>query len=84
MQFDNVNFALDHHRRVDVTEIGEVISTWRSLFTTHLANSKVEFNRRQTNEVVRILVGVATLSVGLKIYYHIPRCINSLIINEML
>lgn len=92
MQFDNVDFALDlkittdvfHHWRVYVTKSGQVISTWESLFTTHFSNSKVEFNTRQTIEIAHILAGVAALSAGFKIYYHIPRCINSLIINEML
>nr|ABN08771.1 probable reverse transcriptase At2g02650 -, related [Medicago truncatula] len=59
MQFDNVDFVLDskittdafHNRQVDVTEFGQVISTCRSLFNSHFSNSKVEFNRRQSNEV---------------------------------
>ena len=92
MQFGNVNFVLnlkittdafDHHL-IDVTEFGQVISACQSLFNTNFSNSKVEFNKRQANEVAHTLAGVATLSASPNIYYHVPRCINSLIINEML
>jgi len=49
MQFDNVDFALDskitadafNHRRIDVTEFGQVILACQSLFNTHFSNSKV-------------------------------------------
>jgi ribonuclease HI len=92
MQFDNVDFVLDskittdafNHRWIDVTEFGQVISACQSLFNTNFSNSKVEFNRRQANEVAHTLAGVATLSASPNIYYRVPRCINSLIINEML
>jgi len=82
MQFDNVNFAL-HLKitKVYVTEFGQVISAWESLFTTHFSNSKVEFNRRQTIEVAYILAEVVALSAGSKIYYHIPCCINHLLLS---
>lgn len=89
MQFDEVDVVLDskitidafHHREVDVTEFGQVISACRSLFNTHFSNSKIEFNEQQANEVAHTLVGVATLTVSPTIYYLVPRCINSLIFN---
>jgi len=92
MQFDDVDVVLDskitidafHHRQVDVTEFGQVILACQSLFNTHFSNSKVEFNRRQANEVAHTLAGVAVLTASPTIYYRVPRCINSLIINEML
>ena len=92
MQFDNVDFVLDsnittdafNHRRIDVTEFGQVMSACQSLFNINFSNSKVEFNKRQANEVAHTLAGVVTLSASPKIYYHVPRCINSLVINEML
>ena len=92
MQFDNLDFTLDskittdafNHRQIDVTEFGQVISACQSLFNTHFSNSKVEFNRSQANEVAHILAGAVTLSAIPNIYYHVSRCINSLIINEML
>ncbi|AES67217.1 hypothetical protein MTR_2g088140 [Medicago truncatula] len=62
-----------NHRRIDVTEFGQVISACQSLFNTNFSNSKVEFNRRQANEVAHTYVGVATLSSSPNIYYHVPR-----------
>ena len=49
-----------------------------------LINSKVEFNRQQANEGVHVLAGVATLLVNLTTYFIVPRCIEHLIINEMI
>ncbi|AES96841.1 hypothetical protein MTR_5g042170 [Medicago truncatula] len=44
----------------------------------------VEFNRQQANEVTHALVGEVALSASLVIYFHIPDCINDIIIKEML
>jgi len=57
MSFNNVDFTSDsiftidafHQAWVDVTEIGQIIFACRHLFTSQFTNSKVEFNRRQTN-----------------------------------
>lgn len=92
MQFDDVDVMLDskittgtfHHRRVNVTEFGRVISICLTLFNTHFSNSKVEFNRRQANEAAHTLVGDAALATSPTNYYHVAHCINSLIIYEML
>jgi ribonuclease HI len=54
MSFDHVDFCSDskvtvdafHQNRVDVTEIGHILSACRQMFTTHFTNSKVEFSRR--------------------------------------
>jgi len=51
---------------------------------SYLTNSKVEFNRRQTNKVVYTLTGVATLSVSLTIYFYVPHCVITLIVNGIL
>jgi len=77
MQFDKGDFVLDsklttytfHYHRVHVTEYRQVISSYRSLFTTYFTNSQVEFNRWQTNEVAHTLEGVATLSATPITYY---------------
>jgi len=69
MFFDNVDFTSDskvtvdafHRVRVDVTETGQIISACRHLFASHFTNLKVEFYRRQSNEVAHTLAGVATL-----------------------
>jgi ribonuclease HI len=92
MAFDSVDFCSDsksiidafNQSRMDVTETGHILSACRHLFQAHFTNSKVEFNRRQANEVAHTLAGVATLSASPKVYYHIPRCIEHIIINEML
>jgi len=34
-----------HQGRVDVTEFGQMIDTYRRLFITYFTNSKVEFSR---------------------------------------
>jgi len=54
------------------------------MFTTHFTNSKVEFTRRQANEVAHILTGAVTLSASPIAYYHVPRCIKQVFNHEML
>jgi len=44
----------------------------------------VEFVRRQANGVAHVLAGEATLLASLVVYFHIPDCIEPLIINEKL
>jgi len=44
----------------------------------------VEFVRRQANEVAHALAREATSLASPAIYYAIPTCIETLIINEML
>jgi len=92
MGFDNDDFSLDskittdafNSRRVDITKFGQVLSACRQLFDTKFTNSKVEFIRRQTNEVTHHLAGVAALLTSLTIYTNVPRCIEQIIDNEML
>lgn len=57
-----------HQNRVDVTETDRILSACRQMFTTHFTKSKVEFSRRQANEVAHTLTGVATLSASLVTY----------------
>lgn len=90
MMFDNVDFALDskttvdafNKTRPDVSEFGFIISACRSLFNLHFTNSKVEFNRRQANEVAHTLAGVATLLASSTTYSYVPRCIEHLILKK--
>jgi len=92
MQLNNVDFETDsktthdafHAHKDDVSEFGHIISACRSLFNNHLTNSRVEFTRRQTNEVAHALAGEATLSTSPIIYFNAPHCINNIIFNEML
>jgi len=91
-RFDNVDFKLEskitmdafNHPRPDVTEFGLIISACRRLFSSQFTNSKVEFTQRQANEVAHVLAGAATLLASPTTYFIVPRCIEHLIINEML
>jgi len=67
-----------------MSEFGCIITSCRSLFCNFFSNSRVEFVRRQANEVVHALAREATSLASPAIYYDIPTCIETLIINEML
>jgi len=92
MQFDNVDFETDskltcdafHTTRDDFSDFGCIISSCCTLLSSFFTNSRVEFVRRQANEVAHVLAGEATLLASPAIYFNIPECIESLIINEML
>jgi len=92
MQFDNVDFATDSKvtvdafisTRNDLSEFGCIISSFRSLFHNLFSNSRVEFVRRQADAVAHTLAREATRSTNPAVYYDIPTCIETIIINEML
>ena len=92
MQFDNVDFETDSKLTVDaflstrndLFEFGCIISSCRSLFSTFFSNSRVEFVRRQINVVAHALAREATSLASTAVYFEIPNCIETLIINEML
>jgi ribonuclease HI len=92
MQFDHVDFEVDskitrdafHSRTTDVSEFGNIIGACRDLFSTSFTNSRVEFIRRQANAAAHALAREATSLASPNIYYDIPFCIETIIINEML
>jgi len=92
MQLDNVNFEMNSKLTADVflsiwndlSEFGCIITSCRSLFRNFFSNSRVEFVRRQSNEVAHALAREAMSLASPAIYYDIPTCIETLIINEML
>jgi len=88
MRFDNIDFELTrdafHSRTVDVTEFGTVIGACQHLFSSSFTNSRVEFIRRQANTATHALAREATSLASPTIYYAIPHCIKTIIINEML
>ncbi|XP_024634710.1 uncharacterized protein [Medicago truncatula] len=92
MQFDNVDFETDSKLTVDaflatrndLSEFGSIMTSCRSLFRNLFSNSRVEFVRRQANAVAHALAREATSLASPAVYYDIPNCIESLMINEML
>jgi len=92
MQFGNIDFELDskitrdefHFRKTNVTDFGSIIGACRELFSTSFTNSRVEFTQRQANASAHALAREATSLATPNIYYDIPHCIESIIINEML
>lgn len=92
MHLDNIDFEVDskttkdglYSGREDITEFGNIVTASRSLLLSKFTNSKVEFVRRQANVVAHTLAKEATFLVSPAIYFHIPNCIETLIINEML
>jgi len=70
--------------RNDTSEFGCIITSCRSLFNSLFSNSRVNFVRRQVNGVAHALARDTTLLASPVVYYDIPNCIESLIINEML
>jgi len=89
MQFDNVDFETDSKLTVDaflstkndLSEFGCIISSCRSLFRTFFSNSRVEFVRQQANVVAHALAIEATSLASPAVYFDIPNCIETLIIN---
>jgi len=92
MQMDSVDFETDSKLTVDaflatrndLSEFGCIISSCRSLFRNLYSNSRVEFVRRQANAVAHALARAATSSASPAIYFDIPTCIETILINEML
>lgn len=92
MWMDGVDFVVDSQTtadpfnsvRINVTKFGHIITTCRSLVSSHFANSRVEFIRRQANMVAHALALEATLLASITIYLEIPHCIAILLFNEML
>lgn len=92
MQIDNVDFVVDskttndafHSNLFDVSEFEHITIECKRLFNSKFTNSRVEFNRRQANQVVHALARVVASSASRTIYFNIPYCINNIIINEMI
>jgi len=92
MHIDNVDFETDSKltgdaflsTRNDLSEFGCIISSCRSLFSSFFSNSRVEFIRRQANMVAHAPAREAMYLASPAVYFEIPNCIETLIINEML
>jgi ribonuclease HI len=92
LQLENVDFELDsenvvtkfHSSREDMSELRDVIRDCQRLHNVFFTNSRVEFIRRQVNEVAHVLARVTTSLASFHIFIEIPTCIHHIIINDML
>jgi hypothetical protein len=92
MQLDNIDFEVDskttkdgiYSGREDISDLGNIITASRTLLFSKFVNSRVEFVTRQANVVAHTLAGEATFLASSTTYFIIPRCIETLIINDML
>lgn len=73
-----------HNKRVVAIEFGHIIVASTNIFASRFTNSRVEFNRRQTNLVAHALAGATTLSTSSTTYFEMTSCIDTLVINEMI
>ena len=64
-------------------EFGSIISHCQQLIRTQLINSKIEFSRRQTNEVTHELTQTTLLEANSQLFIDVPPYINDLLSNEM-
>jgi hypothetical protein len=92
MRLNNIDFEVDfkttkeavYLNRVDISELGHIITASRNLLSSNFVNPQVEFVRRQENAVAHTFAGETTFLDSPGIYFHIPQCIETLIVNEML
>jgi hypothetical protein len=88
LHLDHIDFALDsetitkafHHHQPDISEFGQVMADARRLFSSSFTNSRVEFNRRQVNEVAHVLARVAPFSSSFTIYIDVPIVLINLLL----
>ena len=92
MQLDNSDFEVDskttkdavYPGREEISELGNIITVSLVLLSSKFSNSQVEFSRRQANVVAHAFAGEATFLTSPVVYFHIPNCIETLIINDIL
>jgi hypothetical protein len=87
-----VNFQLDskvvvdnfHSNKIDDTDLGDIISHCRKLFSSCYNNSSVKFIRRQSNKVTHRLAKTALYIASSQIMVDMPYCGEHLLINDMI
>jgi ribonuclease HI len=92
LHLNNVVFELDSkrvvdsfkHNRRDESVFGDIIKDCKNVFHSYFTNSRVEFIRRQANEVAHCLAKAAPCLASFHVFTDIPTCIQNLIINKML
>jgi hypothetical protein len=87
-----VKFELDsnvvvekfHSSKIDDTELGDIMSHCKRLFSTYYNNSSFEFVRRQKNEVAHRLAKTTSCIASLQIMVEILYCVEHTLINDMI
>ena len=72
-----------HSTRNDVSDLGTIIRECRTTVSSFFTKSRIEFNRRQTNEVAHRHARAATLYASIHLFTVLPDCIQDVLINEM-
>jgi len=91
MSFGNFDFEIDYKitcdafysRKEVVSEFGHIITSCKSLFTAFFTNSRVEFSGQQANAIAHALARETRFLPSFATKFHIPSCIESIIINKM-
>jgi hypothetical protein len=89
---ENVDFELDsknvvtsfHSKHHNASELGDIIQDCVHVYNTYFRNSRIEFIRRQANEVAHVLARVATSLASFHLFIDVPLCIGNIVNNEML
>jgi len=87
----NMDFEMDSKTVVDsvygesndVSNYMAIINDCRHMLATDLANSDLNFIRRQANGAAHSLAKEGSSNPSFHIYYNIPSCISDILINEM-
>jgi ribonuclease HI len=83
LQLVNVDFAMDsktvvdqfHAKGIVLTEVGGVLKECKHLFSLYFENSRVEYIKRQMNEVVHALTRIIPSLTSFNIFVDVPTCI---------
>lgn len=92
LQLSNVDFEMNAEKVVDffnkgsndVSEFGSILEECKRCRNAFFENSKVEFSRRQANEVTHTLARKTIFLAGPHVFNDAPLCILTLINNEKL
>jgi hypothetical protein len=92
LQLVNVDFAMDsktvvdqfHAKGIVLIEVGDVLKECKHLFSLYFENSRVEYIKRQMNEVTRALTRTIPSLTSFNIFVDVPTYIRYLVMNEML
>ena len=72
-----------HKTRNDVSDLRGIIKECKNTFSSFFTNSRVEFIKRQANEVTHRLARAATFYARIHHFTVLPNCIQDVLMNEM-